>query len=51
MNLKYQTDSPTKALTIKDVPQNIRNIIETLRMSEISFAEDSLIFENVVAKL
>lgn len=47
----FRVTIPKKALTLADLPKEIRGILENLRMNEISFAEDSLIPEEITNKL
>jgi hypothetical protein len=47
----FRVTIPQTELLLDDLPQNIKNILEELRMPEISFAEKSFISEEIVSKL
>lgn len=47
----FRITLPKKELLFEDLPQEIREILEKLRMSEIDFSNDSLIREKIVAEL
>lgn len=47
----FRVTLPIKELLFEDLPQEIREILNDLRIPEISFFQDSLIREEFVAKL
>lgn len=47
----FRVTIPKEELKIDDLPQDIKSILQKLRLPEISFAESSLISENTTDKL
>jgi hypothetical protein len=47
----YRVSIPKVEFNFDDLPQEIKNILKDLRLAEISFAEDSIIPEKLVAEL
>jgi hypothetical protein len=47
----FRVSLPRRELNFAALPQNHREILKFLRMTEISFKEDFLINEEIVAKL
>lgn len=47
----FRVAIPKEELRLDDLPQDIKSILQKLRLPEISFAESSLISENITDKL
>ena len=47
----FRVAIPKRELTLNDLPQDIKSIIESLKILEVSFAENPLISEEIVDKL
>lgn len=47
----YRVTIPKKALTLNDLPEEIKSILEDLKLDDFSFGETSLIPEDIVSKL
>lgn len=47
----FRVTLPKEELRLRDLPQDIKSILQKLRIPEISFAESSLISENITDKL
>ena len=51
VRLYFRVTLPQRELFVDELPERIKSILETLKLTEIDFADHSLIFDNSIGKM